>query len=135
MTEMLEIFAEERALRLANKAQQMRRAVAIAAELGTRGAARRLGVSKDAITQWLQTTGIKPVEPTWLELRVERMGPVYCAVAKGAVRRCQGKQLRTVPFEVEVRSSALVDALEGVVHSAMLKAWETAGRRHGKRVE
>lgn len=129
---MEDIFAEERQLRLKAKAEQMRRTARIALELGTRGAARRMAVDPDTVTQWLQSTGLKPVEPVWLEIRIERFGPVFSAVVKGGVRRYQGKQPKTVPFRVEARGRGLGDALEAAVYEACLSAWEAAGHRYAE---
>jgi len=131
-TTMEDIFAEERQLRLTNKANEMKRTARIALELGTRGAARRTGRDPDTITQWLQSTGLKPVEPVWLEMRLERMGCVYTATVKGGVRRYQGKQPKTVPFSVEARGRSFGEALEAAVYEASFKAWEAAGHRYAK---
>lgn len=123
---MQDYFAEQRAFRRKEKLAQMRRAVAVAQEVGTRAAARRLGLDPDTISQWLQATGAKPVQPVSMEVSIE-LGPGGVRLtARGKVRRYVGKQPETVAFEAVAIAADVGAALDQVL--AHVRA--VAGRRH-----
>lgn len=111
---------------LAERKAKVLRIAKVAAELGTRAAARRLGVNKDTVTRCLRLA--YGAEPSKLTLRVERDGPRgYKATASGTVRKF-GKRDVTVRFSCEVKALTIRDALEAVTHQAMVAARKKAGR-------
>ncbi len=107
------------------KAEQARVA-ALAKELGTRGAARRLGINKDTVTRYLHLTEVQPAQ---LTLKVRRNGPRgFVATASGLVRS-HGKVRRMVRFVCTVEALTLREVLEAVVHQALAAARTRAGSR------
>ncbi len=125
---MEDVFAEDRAIRERAKADQMKRVASIAQELGTRGAARRLGIDPDTVTQWLQAMGARPIEPVRMVMKFERSGRGFRVTASGLVRRYQGKQPKTVVFKLSAKAPSSREALELV----LAKVREVAGRRHAR---
>lgn len=107
------------------RAAKVQHTAKVAAELGTRAAARRLGINKDTVTRYLQLAN--GIEPTTLRLFVERNGPRgFRARASGVVRQRYGKDRKTVRFSCAVEAFTLPEVLEAVLHQAMAAAAKKA---------
>lgn len=110
------------------KARNTRVVAAAALELGTREAARRFGISKNTVTDYLRLA--MGVEPMQLRLRVRRDGPRgFQAEASGRVRQLRGKVRHSVPFTCSAKASTLRLVLDAVLRQALVVATRKAGVR------
>lgn len=113
-------------LRAERRAKNARVVAAAALDLGTREAARRFGLSKNTVTDYLRLSN--GIEPMRLQLQIHRDGPRgFRARAFGRVRQVRGKVRRGVRFSVEVRGLQLRQVLEQVIHKALALARAKAG--------
>lgn len=103
------------------RARNARVVAAAALELGTREAARRFGISKNTVTDYLRLSN--GIEPSILSLKIWRDGPRgYKAKASGVVRQLRGKVRNSVPFSCTVAALTLREVLEAVTHQALVVA-------------
>jgi hypothetical protein len=104
---------------------KMRRVAQVAAELGTREAARRLGISRNTVTTYVALT--QGAVPSILSLRLTRTaidGRVgqFAAHATGYVTRHAGRARRSVRFTVSANGHTFDEALARVLERIRVEA-------------
>jgi hypothetical protein len=115
---------------IAERKAKIAHVVKVAAELGTRGTARRMGISKNTVTDYLRLTN--GIEPSTFIMRVQRKGPRgFVATASGMVRQVRGKTRTSVRFSCTVEAVSLLEVLEALMHEAFAAAAKKAGLPDG----